>query len=128
MTTKLTVLHPEQGMGAVIDLLIKKRISGAPVVDDQGHLVGVLSEGDCLKELIKGKYNNMPALNGMVQDHMTREVKTLSPDTAVIEAANQFLKMKIRRFPVVAHGRLLGMVSQSDVMKAASRLKSQDYS
>lgn len=128
MTKRLVVFTPDQPMEEVIAILIKKRISGAPVVNDEGELVGIISEGDCLKEVVSGKYTNSMTLAGLVKEHMTTDVQTLDPDTPILEAAQKFLEMKIRRFPVVENGKLIGLFSQSDVLRAANDLKSENWS
>lgn len=128
MSKKIICFSPEDSMEMVIHTLIRKRISGAPVVNERGELVGVISEGDCLKQIVRGKYTNLPSRSGLVRDHMSREVETLSPDTPLLEAAQAFLKMKLRRFPIVENGRLIGLLSQSDIMGSVYGLKSQTWS
>ncbi|MCA6074544.1 CBS domain-containing protein [Fulvivirga sedimenti] len=123
MTRRLITFSPNQTMDIVIKTLITKKISGGPVVDENENLVGVISEGDCLKEVVRGKYNNTPNLSGRVEEHMTREVYTLPPETNIFDAARKFLEMKIRRFPVVKDGKLLGQISQRDIMRACQNLK-----
>lgn len=120
MTKKiqLHIFHPEQRMVEVIKILVSKRISGGPVVDDEGKLVGVISEGDCLREVVRGKYNNSLHLTGKVNDYMVTNVATLECDTDILDAAQKFLTMRLRRFPVMQEGKLIGQVSQQDVMKA----------
>jgi CBS domain-containing protein len=127
MSKKLITFKPDQVMFDVIQSLIKNRISGAPVVDDRGKLCGVISEGDCVKEAVKGKYNNMPSLSGKVEDYMTREVVTISPDVNIFDAADMFLNRRIRRFPVVRDGVLLGQISQKDIMRAVVALRSETW-
>ena len=82
MSTRLITFRPEQHMDDVINTLLKYKISGGPVVNADNELVGVISEGDCMKEVVRGKYNNMPNLNGMVAEHMTSNVISISPETA----------------------------------------------
>lgn len=118
MTKQLITFKPEQTIDQVVSTLIYKGISGGPVVDESNNLVGIISEGDCLKQIIKGKYNNQPNLNGLVEEHMVKEVKTLKPDNTILEAATAFLEQRIRRFPVLDKGKLVGQISQRDVMKA----------
>ncbi len=127
MTKKLITFHPEQGMDEVIDCLLKKNISGAPVVDDDNNLVGIISEGDCLKQVIRGKYNNTFHHSGKAKDHMSTDVKTMAPGLNIFEAAQKFLTLKLRRFPVMQDGKLLGQISQRDIMRAIQSLKNETW-
>ncbi|MFD2037267.1 CBS domain-containing protein [Belliella marina] len=123
MSTNLVTFYPEDSIDHVLDLLTKRKISGAPVVDHDGNLIGIISEVDCLKEIIKGKYSNTPSFPGSVSEHMSTNVITMSPDLSLFDAAQQFLDMKIRRFPVMKDGKLLGQLSLSDVIRAFPKLK-----
>ena len=127
MTTKLITFKPEQHMDEVIQTLLKYKISGGPVVNDDNELIGVISEGDCMKEVVRGKYNNMPNLNGMVAEHMTRDVISIPPETNIFDAAKMFLDKRIRRFPVVNRGKLVGQISQKDIMRAVHNMQSQTW-
>jgi len=118
MTTNLVTFRPEQSIEEVVNELVYRNISGGPVVNEKNELVGIISEGDCLKELVRVKYSNQPHLSGIVQDQMAKEVETLSADTLILDAALAFLEKKIRRFPVLEGGKLVGQISQRDVMKA----------
>jgi CBS domain-containing protein len=123
MSKKLVTFKPEQTMHEVVKILLKKGISGAPVVNEKNELVGVISEGDCLKEVVKGKYDNMPTLSGLAKDQMTKNVVTIEPQLNIFEAADLFLNRRIRRFPVVKNGKLVGQISQKDIMRAVMKLK-----
>lgn len=127
MTSKLITFKPEQHMDEVIQTLLKYKISGGPVVNDDNELVGVISEGDCMKEVVRGKYNNMPNLNGMVAEHMTSNVISIPPETNIFDAAKMFLDKRIRRFPVVNKGKLVGQISQKDIMRAVHNMQSQTW-
>lgn len=127
MSKRLITFQPDQSMSEVIDTLLSKRISGAPVVDGQNNLIGVISEGDCMKEVVRGKYNNSPNLSGKVADHMSTEVIHITPETNIFDAAKMFLEKRIRRFPVVQMGKLIGQISQKDVMRAMHDMKSSNW-
>ncbi|WP_304518009.1 CBS domain-containing protein [Cecembia rubra] len=127
MSTNLVTFQPEDSIDYVLEMLTKRKISGAPVVNSQGQLVGIISEVDCLKEIIKGKYSNTPKFPGTVADHMTEDVITLSPDLSLFDAAQKFLELKIRRFPVLKDGKLIGQISLSDVIRAFPKLKSTTW-
>lgn len=123
MSTNLITFRPDDSIDQVLEVLTKKKISGAPVLDDSGALVGIISEVDCLKEIIKGKYTNTPKFPGKVSEHMTENVITMSPDLSLFDAAQKFLELKIRRFPVMKDGRLVGQISLSDIIRAFPKLK-----
>lgn len=128
MTTQLITFHPDQCIMEVVDQLLKHRISGAPVINDQKELCGVISEGDCLKEVVKGKYHNLPVMDGKVSEHMAKNVVTIRPSMNIFEAANMFLDKKIRRFPVLDEmGKLVGQISQKDIMRAVKNIKSENW-
>ncbi len=127
MSTKLITFSPDQHMDEVINSLLKNRISGGPVVNEDGELIGVISEGDCMKEVVRGKYNNMPNLSAKVSEHMSTNVISISPETNIFDAADKFLSMRIRRFPVVSFGKLIGQISQKDIMRAVHNLKSTTW-
>ncbi|MBN7817186.1 CBS domain-containing protein [Algoriphagus pacificus] len=123
MSTNLVTFHPDDTIDMVLEVLTKRKISGAPVVDESGSLVGIISEVDCLKEIIKGKYTNTPKFPGKVREHMSTDVITLGQDLSLFDAAQKFLELKIRRFPVMKDGRLIGQISLSDVIRAFPKLK-----
>ena len=123
MSTNLITFRPNDSIDQVLEALTKKKISGAPVLDESGALVGIISEVDCLKEIIKGKYTNTPKFPGKVSEHMTENVITLSPDLSLFDAAQKFLELKIRRFPVMKDGKLVGQISLSDIIRAFPKLK-----
>ena len=122
MSKNLITFRPDQTMDEVMDILIARKISGGPVIDETGALVGVISEGDCLKQVVKGKYHNIPTLSGKVADFMATDVKSISQDVNIFELADMFLTMRLRRFPVLHNGRLVGQISQKDVIKAVIEL------
>nr|WKN35266.1 CBS domain-containing protein [Tunicatimonas sp. TK19036] len=127
MATHLITFSPDQCIQEVVKTLLARKISGGPVVDDDQQLIGVISEGDCLKEVVKGKYDNLPILSGKVRDHMSSKVVSIESEMNIFEAANMFLTRRIRRFPVIRDGRLVGQVSQKDIMKAVLKLKSSTW-
>ncbi len=123
MSTNLVTFYPEDSIDHVLEMLTKRKISGAPVVNHDGKLVGIISEVDCLKEIIKGKYSNTPSFPGKVEEHMTKDVITLSPEMSLFDAAQKFLELKIRRFPVLKNEQLVGQISLSDIIRAFPKLK-----
>ena len=122
MATELISFSPNLSIYEAMQTLLKHKISGAPVVSEKNELLGVLSEGDCLKEIIKGKYHNEIDYRGTVGDHMTTNVTTIDDKMGMLEAAHFFLERRFRRFPVVKDGKLIGLLTQTDVMRAMNEL------
>lgn len=127
MSKNLITFKPEQSVEDVIETLIKHRISGGPVVNDDNELVGIISEGDCIKQISESRYYNMPLNDSSVKNHMITNVETIDGNLTIFDAANQFLNAKRRRFPIVENGKLVGLISQKDILKAAMTLKGQNW-
>lgn len=127
MTTNLITFKPDQSVLEVMNTLIKKRISGGPVVNEKNELVGIISEGDCMKQISNSRYYNQPLQDFKVKDHMNSNVDTIDGEMNVFDAADKFLNSKHRRFPIVENGKLVGQISQKDVLKAALALKGQNW-
>ena len=122
--SNIVTFNPDQPIQEVISTIVAKKIAGAPVLDDQHHLVGIISEKDCLRLIVDQAYYNMPAETRKVSDYMTVKVQTLSPKTNIVEAAIEFLNSPIRRFPIVENGMLIGQVSRRHILRAAKNMKS----
>ena len=127
MTKKLITFKSDQKIELVIDTLIKYRISGAPVVNDKNELIGIISEGDCIKHISDSRYYNMPMENTLVEKHMMKNVDTIDGNMNIFDAANKFIESKHRRFPIVENGKLIGQISQKDILKAALALKGHSW-
>lgn len=127
MTTNLVKFRTDQSVLDVMDTLIKKRISGGPVVNDKNELVGIISEGDCIKQISVSRYYNQPMKDITVSEHMATDVETIDGNMNVFDAAELFLKSKRRRFPILEDGKLVGQISQKDVLKAALKLKGRSW-
>ncbi len=116
MDTNFVRLRPEQDVYDAIDLFLRRRITGAAVVDEDGSVVGILSEKDVLSTLVEGAFNAVPA--GTVREYMSEVVMTVPPDMDVINVALTFLKQVFRRLLVVEDGRLVGQITRRDLLRA----------
>ena len=128
MRRKLFTLTGDMNVMEAVGLLLKNKISGAPVVTEEGVLEGVLSELDCLNHVIHSVVNGVPT--GLVADFMTRELITVSPDTNLLSIVQLFVTNRIRRLPGVDNqGRLLGQLSRRDAMQTLyDMMKKQEKS
>ncbi|MFS4482419.1 CBS domain-containing protein [Hyunsoonleella sp. 2307UL5-6] len=127
MTRNLVTFSTTQSIESVMEALVKNRISGGPVVNEKQELVGIISEGDCIKQISESRYYNMPLQEQTIEKHMVNNVETIDGNMNIFDAAKKFLDSKRRRFPIVENGKLVGQISQKDVLKAAMALKGQTW-
>jgi predicted transcriptional regulator len=116
MADVLVTFLPSDNIHTAAKTLMEKHISGAPVVDDAGNLVGVLSKKDCLKVVYVASYHQ--DWGGRVDEYMSRELRTVESGTDIISAADLFVESSYRRFPVLENGRMVGQISRQDILRA----------
>ena len=116
MARDLITVMADDDIHAVVKLLLDERISGAPVVDRRGQLIGVLSKGDCLEVIYSTSYHQ--EWGGCVADYMGKEVTTIESGTDIVKAADMFRNSTFRRFPVLENGRMTGQISRADILRA----------
>ncbi len=97
-------------LSTAIDLIVKNKISGLCVVDDDGQLTGVLSEMDCLRAILGAVYNENSSM-GLVGDFMTPNVDSCELHADLVDIASDMLKKGHRRRPVVDKGKLVGQIT-----------------
>ena len=88
MTTNLITFTPDQSIESVMQAIIKHRISGGPVVNEKNELVGIISEGDCIKQISESRYYNMPMHDKTIENHMVVNVETIDGNMNIFDAAN----------------------------------------
>ena len=151
MTTQVVTLKPDDTVKKAVIKFALDNISGAPVVDNRNHLLGILSENDVLGMLLKYQEAldddspgsvmlNYPMDSGMeenstlksiseeisntlVSDIMTRTVLTTTPDTTIMEVLSAMIEMKVNRLPVVEKGVVVGIISRGDIIFALYKRK-----
>jgi CBS domain-containing protein len=123
MVRDVHTFHQDMSINEAIGVMLHKKISGAPVVDKENCLVGMLSEKDCLRVLLDEGYYNNHLNNLTVGDYMTANVYTLTAQTDILTAAKAFIQSPFRNYPVVDDaGRLIGQLSRKDLLKATQKL------
>lgn len=120
MTADPLAFKPEMDVLTAVHQLLVHHLSGAPVVDTQGHLVGFFSEKDGLKVALNASYYEQPG--GPVGQFMTQKVQTLSDNVSMADAIELFVTQPYRCYPVVSDGKLIGQLSRSDALKALEKL------
>jgi CBS domain-containing protein len=123
MQRKLITLPPELDVFNGIEMLVRHQISGAPVVDGSGRLLGVFSEESCMKVLLAAAYEQLPT--NRVDVFMDTGPTTITEDADLLSIAQIFSSTSTRRLPVVREEKLVGQISRRDVMKAALNLISK---
>jgi len=120
MAAHLVTFKPDTDVMHAIHELVKHRIAGAPVVDDKGDLIGMLSELDCLKVALNAGYYG--DWGGPVSDYMSTGVESVDAEMNIVDLAQRFLDSGYRRFPVLRNQRLVGQISRRDALRALSQL------
>jgi CBS domain-containing protein len=120
MSTELVTFAPDFDVHRAIKMLLARGISGAPVVDDTGGLVGILTNRDCLKLAFSASYHKEWA--GKVSEYMTRDVEAVEAGTDIVEVAELFLNRPFHRFPVMRNDRLVGVITRHDILRALDKL------
>jgi CBS domain-containing protein len=119
MTKNLVTLTPDMEIRQAAHLLIKNDISGAPVLDKHGRLVGVLTERDCMRVAMQADYHGEPG--GLVKEIMSGNPQWVGPEQSILTLADLFINGRFHRYPVVDDGRLVGVISRRDVMRAMGK-------
>jgi CBS domain-containing protein len=114
MNRKVVSLRPDDDVLVAVRTLVEHKISGAPVIDNIGNLLGIITEKDCMAIALSAGYHG--EFGGKVTDFMSPEVTTVSTGTPVVEIAEHFAKRSFRRLPVLESGRVVGIVSRRDVL------------
>jgi len=120
MAANVITFKPDTDIMDAVRTLVEKRISGAPVIDNRGNIIGMLSEKDCLEVLLQASY--FGERGGKVSEFMSRSVKTVNLDDSLVDVAKMFLKDPFKRYPVMRDNVLVGQISRADVLKALKDL------
>lgn len=116
MVSNLTTLSPDMDVLEALDVLLRHKISGAPVVDSDKRFLGIFSEKSCIRFVVDAAYEQMPSNNLM--SFVDTDPPVISPGTDTLTIAQTFLDAACRRLPVLdSDGRLLGQISRRDVMR-----------
>jgi CBS-domain-containing membrane protein len=134
MTPDVLSVRPDASVVTTAQLMLQKRISGVPVIDDRGNLVGVVTEGDFLRRAETGTGRRRPRwieffmgpgrladeyvrLSGRkVGDVMTHEVQTVAPDAPLEQVVRLMERHNVKRLPVVDNGKVVGIVTRANLL------------
>jgi CBS domain-containing protein len=126
MSRKFVTFSPDMDVLEAADLMVRHAISGGPVVDRTGNLVGVISEIDCLRAAKQGAYHGSGG--GRVKEVMRKEFITVDVDDSIMHVAKLMLEMKgyWRAFPVMKQNRVVGRIMLRDVLSAFEEMSRED--
>ncbi len=116
MSKRLVLLRPDMEIVNAMQTLLANNLSGAPVVGESGSLVGMLTERDCMKVVLNAVYYS--EFSGVVAEFMATEIEVMQAGDNLVDAARRFFEQRYLRYPVMDEGRLVGVISRSDVMRA----------
>jgi CBS domain-containing protein len=120
MTSTVITAKEDMFVTDVMKLLLRWHISGVPVVDNDGMLLGIITEHDVMNFALSGD-----AASTRASEVMTKKVETYTPDTLVAEIVNHFASQQIRRVPVVEDGKVVGIISRRDIVREMDRIYSR---
>ncbi len=112
-----------------VEIIVKNKLTGLTVTDDDGNAVGILSELDCISAILNAIYNEGDPGQALVLEAMSPDMNVCKPSDSIVEVAQSMLESRQRRRPVLVEGKLVGQVSSSNILWALmefSRWKSND--
>ena len=121
MDAVVPTLSPETQIMKAVDFLLRHRVTGAPVVDPDGKLLGIITETDLLKLVTEG-IQAQPPTEAMVAEYMTTDVVTVPPTVDIYYVAGIFRNNKFRRLPVVKAGKIVGAITRFDLLRVIRTL------
>ncbi|MEZ4268776.1 MAG: CBS domain-containing protein [Myxococcota bacterium] len=126
MDSSELTLTPEIALVTAMRTLLRSKVTGAPVIDADGRICGMLTEKDCLSAVLRQAMEGAPGAT--VGDFMTSPAETVSPSAQLLDITRIFLSRPFRKIPVVdADGRVLGQVSRRDLLRALESDKDNPF-
>jgi predicted transcriptional regulator len=124
MTRDLITFTKDTDINVVIKSLLDNRISGAPVLNARGQVVGLIDDKDCLNVLFGNAYNRLPVSTDTVSNYMSNVMKSISIDQDIMDVASVFISSPFKRLLVMDDdNKLVGQISRRDILRAIKELK-----
>lgn len=105
-----------ESLDTAVDTLLRHKLLGLPVVDEKKHVVGFLSEQDCIHTMLISSYHCEESRS--VDDIMSHQVLTIGPNESIIDVAQRMGKEKPKSYPVVVEGKLIGLLTRGNILHA----------
>ena len=116
MATNLVTLTKDTNVIDAIKILLDHKITSAPVMDSNGHFVGMFSEKDGLKVFLESVYDQ--GMGGKVGDHMSTDTLSVDASSSIVDIAEKFDQSSTRSFPAFQDGKFIGVISRVDILRA----------
>jgi CBS domain-containing protein len=126
MDQVVPTIGPDMQIMKAVDYLLRHRVTGVPVVDSDGSLLGIITETDLLKLVTEG-IQGQPPTEAKVAEYMTTDVVTVPPTMDIYYVAGIFLKNKFRRLPVVEDGKIVGAITRFDLLRVVQALSAMPW-
>ncbi len=124
MTRDLITFKKDTDINIVIKSLLDNKISGAPVLDNNGQVVGLIDDKDCLNVLFGNVYNRLPTTTDTVSNYMSNVMKSISVNQNILDVALVFVSSPYKRLMVMDdNNKLVGQISRVDILRAITELK-----
>ncbi len=128
MVKNLITFRETTSIIEVLETLLEKRITGAPVLNEDGDVVGLIDDKDCLNMLFAGTYYNHPSGNETVGQYMSNVMRSISVNDTIVDVANIFLQTPYKRLLVMDdEGKLVGQISRRDILRAIKDLSASTW-
>lgn len=115
----LTVaFKPDTSVEEVAKKLVQKHVGGGPVLSSSGELVGYVTQQDCIREMLNDSY--YCEAHAVAEGIMSREILSVGPDEDILKLAQMLIDNKPKSYPVVEDGRVIGVITRTDILKALS--------
>ena len=123
MTRELITFKKDTDINVVIRSLLDNKISGAPVLDEDGSVVGLIDDKDCLNVLFGNVYNRLPTTSETVSKYMSNVMKSISVNQNILDVATVFISSPYKRLLVMDDDdKLVGQISRRDILRAIKEL------
>ena len=123
MTKDLITFNKDTDINVVIKSLLENKISGAPVLDKNGQVVGLIDDKDCLNVLFGNVYNRLPTNIDTVSNYMSNVMKSISVNQNILDVASVFISSPYKRLLVMDdNNKLVGQISRRDILRAINEL------
>jgi CBS domain-containing protein len=126
MDQVVPTIGPDMQIMKAVDYLLRHRVTGVPVVDSDGSLLGIITETDLLKLVTEG-IQGQPPTDATVSEYMSTDVVTVPPTMDIYYVAGIFLKNKFRRLPVVEDGKIVGAITRFDLLRVVQALSAMSW-